>query len=140
MAVNNNAAAVLLGLAGLARRKEAIVSRGQLVEIGGSFRIPHIMRESGAKMVESAPPTRRTSPLRERDHVPHGPAPQVHSSNYRVLGFTGEVSLAELVALGAKHGVPVFEDQGSGVIIDLRASGCLASPRSPRLSPRASTS
>lgn len=124
MAVNNNAAAVLLGLSGLAARKEAIVSRGQLVEIGGSFRIPDIMRQSGAKMVEVG----STNKTHLRDYADAitaktGLLLKVHSSNFRVVGFTQEVSLAELVGLGAEHGVPVFEDQGSGVLIDLAPYG-----------------
>ncbi|MBN2247969.1 MAG: L-seryl-tRNA(Sec) selenium transferase [Coriobacteriia bacterium] len=129
MAVNNNASAVLLGLAGLARRKEAIVSRGQLVEIGGSFRIPDIMRESGAKMVEVG--TTNKTHLRDYENAitPRtGLILKVHSSNYRVVGFTEEVALEELVALGAKHGVPVFEDQGSGVLIDLAKYGLPGEP------------
>jgi len=124
MAVNNNAGAVLLGLAGLARGHEAIVSRGQLVEIGGSFRIPDIMRESGATMVEVG----ATNKTHLRDYEGAitsntGLLLKVHSSNFRVVGFTEEVSLAELVELGAKRGVPVFEDQGSGVLVDLEARG-----------------
>jgi len=124
MAVNNNAAAVLLGIAGLAARKEAIVSRGQLVEIGGSFRIPDVMRQSGAKMVEVGA-TNKTH-LRDYENA-IGPKTglllKVHSSNFRVVGFTEEVSLAALVELGATSGVPVFEDQGSGVLIDLGPYG-----------------
>lgn len=129
MAVNNNASAVLLGLAALARRKEAIVSRGQLVEIGGSFRIPDIMRESGAKMVEVG--TTNKTHLRDYEGAitPRtGLILKVHSSNYRVVGFTEEVPLADLVALGAKHGVPVFEDQGSGVLVDLAKYGLPGEP------------
>lgn len=124
MAVNNNAAAVMLGIAALARGKEAIVSRGQLVEIGGSFRIPDIMRESGATMVEVG--TTNKTHLDDYENAiseSTGLLLKVHSSNYRVVGFTEEVSVAELVELGAKHGVPVFEDQGSGVLIDLRKYG-----------------
>jgi L-seryl-tRNA(Ser) seleniumtransferase len=124
MAVNNNASAVLLGIAGLAARKEAIVSRGQLVEIGGSFRIPDVMRQSGAKMVEVGA-TNKTH-LRDYESAitsKTGLLLKVHSSNFRVVGFTEEVALAELVALGARHGVPVFEDQGSGVLVDLAPYG-----------------
>lgn len=124
MAVNNNAAAVMLGIAALARGGEAIVSRGQLVEIGGSFRIPDIMAESGAKMVEVG--TTNKTHLRDYEKA-IGPDTRlllkVHSSNFRVLGFTEEVELAELVTLGAAHGIPVFEDQGSGVLVDLRPFG-----------------
>jgi len=124
MAVNNNAAAVLLAIAGLASRKEAIVSRGQLVEIGGSFRIPDIMRQSGAKMVEVG----ATNKTHLRDYeaaiTPKtGLLLKVHSSNFRVVGFTEEVSLEELAALGRAHGIPVYEDQGSGVLLDLRPFG-----------------
>jgi len=124
MAVNNNAAAVMLGIAALARGGEAIVSRGQLVEIGGSFRIPDIMAESGAAMVEVG----ATNKTHLRDYEKAiGPDTRlllkVHSSNFRVLGFTEEVELADLVTLGATHGVPVFEDQGSGVLVDLREYG-----------------
>jgi L-seryl-tRNA(Ser) seleniumtransferase len=124
LAVNNNAAAVLLAIAGLAARKEAIVSRGQLVEIGGSFRIPDIMRQSGAKMVEVGA-TNKTH-LRDYEQAitaKTGLLLKVHSSNFRVVGFTEEVSLEELSALGRSRDVPVYEDQGSGVLIDLRPFG-----------------
>ncbi|MCX8006980.1 MAG: L-seryl-tRNA(Sec) selenium transferase [Coriobacteriia bacterium] len=124
MAVNNNAAAVLLSLAGLARGKRAIVSRGQLVEIGGSFRVPDVMRESGATMVEVG--TTNKTHLRDYESAitpDTGLLLKVHTSNYRVVGFTQEVSLEELVELGARHGIPVMEDQGSGVLVDLREWG-----------------
>jgi L-seryl-tRNA(Ser) seleniumtransferase len=124
MAVNNNAAAVMLGLAGLARGKEAIVSRGQLVEIGGSFRIPDIMRESGATMVEVGTTNKTHLADYEAAMTPAtGLILKVHSSNYRVVGFTSEVEVRDLVELGARHGVPVMEDQGSGVLIDLAKYG-----------------
>lgn len=124
MAVNNNAAAVLLGISALARGGEAIVSRGQLVEIGGSFRIPDIMAESGATMVEVG--TTNKTHLRDYEDAITADTKlllRVHSSNFRVVGFTDEVGLAELVELGAAHGVPVFEDQGSGVLVDVRPFG-----------------
>jgi len=124
IAVNNNAAAVMLALAALARGKEAIVSRGQLVEIGGSFRIPDIMRESGATMVEVG--TTNKTHLKDYEAAlteDTGVMLKVHSSNFRVVGFTKEVGLDELVPLGAAHGVPVFEDQGSGVLVDVRQWG-----------------
>jgi L-seryl-tRNA(Ser) seleniumtransferase len=124
MAVNNNAAAVLLAIAGLASHKEAIVSRGQLVEIGGSFRIPDIMRQSGAKMVEVGATNKTHLRDYEQAITPKtGLLLKVHSSNFRVVGFTEEVSLEELSALGRTHGVPVYEDQGSGVLVDLRPFG-----------------
>jgi len=124
MAVNNNAAAVMIGLAELARGKEAIVSRGQLVEIGGSFRIPDIMRESGATMVEVGTTNKTHLADYESALTPKtGLLLKVHSSNYRVVGFTAEVSVRELVELGAPHGVAVMEDQGSGVLVDLRRYG-----------------
>jgi L-seryl-tRNA(Ser) seleniumtransferase len=124
MAVNNNAAAVLLGIAALAARKEAIVSRGQLVEIGGSFRIPDVMRQSGARMVEVGATNKTHLRDYEQAITPKtGLLLKVHSSNFRVVGFTEEVSTEDLVALGRRHGVPVFEDQGSGVLIDLRPYG-----------------
>jgi L-seryl-tRNA(Ser) seleniumtransferase len=124
MAVNNNAAAVMLAIAGLARGREAIVSRGQLVEIGGSFRIPDIMAESGATMVEVG--TTNKTHLADYESAltsETGLLLKVHSSNFRVVGFTEEVALADLVHLGARHGVPVMEDQGSGVLFDLRPYG-----------------
>jgi L-seryl-tRNA(Ser) seleniumtransferase len=124
MVVNNNAAAVLLGLAGLAAGKDAIVSRGQLVEIGGSFRIPDIMRESGARMVEVGSTNKTRAADYERAITKDtGLLLKVHTSNFRLVGFTEEASVAELVALGATHGLPVFEDQGSGVLIDLAPFG-----------------
>jgi L-seryl-tRNA(Ser) seleniumtransferase len=99
------------------------------VEIGGSFRIPDIMRESGAKMVEVG--TTNKTHLRDYEQAitPRtGLILKVHSSNYRVVGFTEEVPLADLVALGAKHGIPVFEDQGSGVLVDLAKYGLPGEP------------
>jgi len=132
MAVNNNAAAVMLAIAALSRGREAVVSRGQLVEIGGSFRIPDIMAESGARMVEVG--TTNMTHLADYERVigsETGLLLKVHSSNYRVVGFTEEVSLAELVELGERRGVPVMEDQGSGVLFDLRPYGL---PFEPTLS------
>ncbi len=129
LAVNNNAAAVLLAIAGLAFGREAIVSRGQLVEIGGSFRIPDIMAQSGATMVEVG----TTNKTHLRDYVraitPRtGLLLKVHSSNFRVVGFTEEVPLADLVALGRERGIPVYEDQGSGVLVDLAPYGVADEP------------
>lgn len=128
-AVNNNAAAVMMTIAAFARGKEAIVSRGQLVEIGGSFRVPDIMAESGARMIEVG--TTNKTHVRDFENAitpDTGLLLKVHSSNFRVVGFTDEVSLAHMVELGAKHGIPVFEDQGSGVLFDLAAFGITGEP------------
>lgn len=129
MAVNNNAAAVMLAIAALARGREAIVSRGQLVEIGGSFRIPDIMAESGATMVEVGTTNKTHLADYERALTPQTALLlKVHSSNYRVVGFTEDVDLTDLVELGARNGIPVMEDQGSGVLFDLTPFGL---PREP---------
>ncbi len=127
--VNNNAAAVLLTLNALGLDRETVVSRGQLVEIGGSFRLPDMMQRSGAVMVEVGT-TNRThladyeNALCERT----GLILIVHPSNYRVLGFTAEVPLADLVALGRQHGVPVVQDLGTGALIDLQPWGLPEEP------------
>jgi L-seryl-tRNA(Ser) seleniumtransferase len=122
--VNNNAAAVLLCLAGHARGREVIVSRGELVEIGGSFRIPDIMAESGARLVEVGT-TNRTR-LSDYENAVTGQTAlllKVHRSNFSVHGFTEEVRVADLARLGARAGIPVMEDQGSGALIDLAPHG-----------------
>ncbi len=127
--VNNNAAAVLLALNTLSFHKETVVSRGQLVEIGGSFRIPDVMERSGAKMVEVGA-TNRTH-LFDYENVINVDTAlllKVHTSNFRVIGFTSEVSAADLVTLGKKHGVPVMEDLGSGSLIDLSSWGLPKEP------------
>jgi len=118
--VNNNAGATLLILNELARGKEVIVSRGQLIEIGGAFRIPEIMEQSGALLREVGA-TNRTH-LRNYEEAINentGALLRVHQSNYRIIGFTKEVSLEELVELGKKHNLPVIDDLGSGALIDL---------------------
>jgi L-seryl-tRNA(Ser) seleniumtransferase len=127
--VNNNAAATLLILAALARGKRVLLSRGEMVEIGGSFRVPEILRESGAELA-GVGTTNRTHLRDYRDALGDdvGLILKVHTSNYRVVGFTREVDVAALVALGREHGVPVVHDLGSGCLIDLAAHGLPGEP------------
>lgn len=124
MVVNNNAAAVMLVLNTLCCNKEAIVSRGQLVEIGGSFRIPEVMQFSSASLVEVGT-TNRTHLYDYENSINEntGVLLKVHTSNFKIMGFTEEVSLEELVNLGKEKSVPVIEDIGSGVLIDLSKYG-----------------
>ncbi len=129
LVVNNNAAAVLLGLTALARRKEVIVSRGQAVEIGGGFRIPDVMRQGGAKLVEVGT-TNRTYPRDfEQAITPRAAAlMRVHSSNFKLVGFTSEVALEELVAIAKKHNLLVLDDLGSGCFLDTTVYGLAPEP------------
>jgi L-seryl-tRNA(Ser) seleniumtransferase len=129
LAVNNNAGAVLLSLDTLARDKEVIVSRGELVEIGGSFRVPDVMAKSGGILKEVGT-TNRThlSDYTNAIGPQTGLLLKVHTSNYSVVGFTAEVSLPQLVNLGAEHQLPVMEDLGSGTFIDFSKYGLLKEP------------
>ncbi|MBL4935195.1 L-seryl-tRNA(Sec) selenium transferase [Clostridium sp. YIM B02515] len=129
MVVNNNAAAVMLVLSTLCKDKEAIVSRGQLVEIGGSFRVPDVMTFSGAKLVEVGT-TNRTHLYDYENNISEdtGVFLKVHTSNFKIMGFTEEVSIEELVELGRKHHIPVVEDIGSGVLIDFSKYGFTYEP------------
>lgn len=124
MVVNNNAGAVYLILRELANNKEVVISRGQLVEIGGSFRVSEIMKESGAKLVEVG--TSNKTHLYDYEQAMNEETSlllKVHTSNFRTIGFTSSVTTQELVELGAKYKVPVYEDLGSGVLYDLRPHG-----------------
>lgn len=124
LVVNNNAAAVMLVLGTLAKGREVVVSRGQLVEIGGSFRVPDVMEQSGAILVEAGT-TNKTHIADYERAVNENTAAlmKVHTSNYRILGFTSGVESDDMVALGRKLGLPVIEDLGSGMLLELTEFG-----------------
>jgi len=118
--VNNNAAAVLLVLAAVAQGREAIVSRGELIEIGGGFRIPEVMLQSGARLVEVGTTNRTRLADYEKAITPStGLLVKVHKSNFAQVGFTEEVSAEEIVSLGRRLKIPVFEDLGSGALASI---------------------
>lgn len=124
MVVNNNAAAVLLVLSTMAKGREVIVSRGELIEIGGSFRIPDVMEQSGATL-KAVGTTNKTHLYDYENAINENTAAlmKVHTSNYRVLGFTSSVSTEELYTLKEKYDIPLIEDLGSGVLVDLSQFG-----------------
>ena len=129
LVVNNNAGAVFLALTALARGRSVIISRGQLVEIGGGFRIPDVLRQSGAQLVEVGT-TNRTHLSDYRDAISSETALllRVHTSNFKQIGFTAEVSLADMVALAHSVGLPVVDDLGSGTLLDTARYGLSAEP------------
>lgn len=129
MAVNNNAASVMLILSSLAKGGEVIVSRGELVEIGGKFRIPDVMEQSGASLVEVGT-TNKTHYDDYEDAITEETKAllKVHTSNYRIVGFTDTVGIDELIPLAKEHDLPVVEDLGSGVLIDLERYGLTHEP------------
>ena len=129
LVVNNNASAVLLGLAAIAAGKQVIVSRGEAVEIGGGFRIPDVLKQSGAQLVEVGT-TNRTYARDFEDAIGDdtGALLLVHASNFRVVGFTHSPTIAELVEIGRRRGVPVLHDLGSGCLLDTEPFGLAHEP------------
>ncbi len=130
LVVNNNAAAVLLALTALARRRSVVIARSQLVEIGGGFRIPDVMKQSGAKLVEIG----TTNRIHPKDYVEaiHEFAPalvlRAHRSNFQLIGFTSEPSLPEIVGISHQAGIPVVDDLGSGALLDTAEFGLAHEP------------
>lgn len=129
MAVNNNAASVMLILSSMAKGGEVVVSRGELVEIGGKFRIPDVMEQSGATLVEVGTTNKTHYDDYENAITEETKALlKVHTSNYRIVGFTDTVGIDELIPLSKEHDIPVIEDLGSGVLIDLAKYGLTHEP------------
>ena len=126
---NNNAGATLLTLAALAAGREVVVSRGQLIEIGGSYRLPDVMQTSGAVLREVGT-TNKTRPSDYEQAIDEHTAAllRVHSSNYKIVGFTQEVEISELVEIGRKHELPVIDDIGSGAVVDFEKYGLPGEP------------
>ncbi len=129
LVVNNAAAGVLLALTAIAKSKEVIVSRGQLVEIGGGFRVPDVMKQSGAKLVEVGT-TNRTHPRDYAEAITPKTAAllRAHHSNFRIVGFTTEPTLDELAAIAREHDLPIVDDVGSGALLDTAAFGLAHEP------------
>jgi len=124
MVVNNNAAATMICLATLGEGKEIILSRGEMVEIGGSFRVPEIMEESGAKLVEVGTTNKtKLKDYEKKINEETGALLKVHTSNYKIIGFTEDVALKDLVKLGHDNNLPVVYDMGSGLMVDLSEYG-----------------
>ena len=133
LAVNNNASAVTLALAAVAAGKEVVVSRGEAVEIGGGFRIPDVLAQSGARLVEVGTTNRAYArDFESAIGADTGAILSVHASNFRVIGFTHAPTLRELVEVGARHGVPVLHDLGSGCLLDTRPYGLAPEPMPQR--------
>ncbi len=129
LVVNNNAAAVLLVLTALAKRKEVIVSRGQAIEIGGGFRIPDVMRQSGAKLIEVGTTNCTYAADYERAITERTAGlMRIHYSNFKLLGFINEVNIAELTAISKRSGIPVWDDLGSGCFLDTTRFGLDSEP------------
>lgn len=129
LVVNNNAGAVFLALSALARGREVTISRGQLVEIGGGFRIPDVLRQSGARLVEVGTTNRTHLRDFEAALTPETALLlRVHSSNFKQIGFVAEVPLGDMVALGRGAGAPVLDDLGSGTLLDTARFGLAAEP------------
>jgi L-seryl-tRNA(Ser) seleniumtransferase len=129
LVVNNNAAAVMLALAALANRRRVIIARSQLVEIGGGFRIPDVLKLSGARLVEVG--TTNRVHITDYEAALAEPAAillRVHHSNYQIIGFSSEPELSEIVAVGKQHGVPVMDDLGSGTLLDTASYGLAHEP------------